>query len=125
MPPLTLSVVLQVLVGLGLLNVWLLRPASATKYRGGEARSLKQEFEVYGLPLWFFRLVGALKVSSGSCLIAGLWVPALVLPAAALVVVLMLGALAMHVKVGDPPIKSLPALLMLIMSAVLIAIHAG
>ena len=33
--------------------------------------------------------------------------------------VLMVGALAMHAKVGDPPIKSLPALLMLLMSTTL------
>jgi hypothetical protein len=45
-----------------------------------------------------------------------------VLPAAAVVAVLMVGALVMHVKVKDPAIKSLPAFLMLIMSAGLCAL---
>jgi hypothetical protein len=36
------------------------------------------------------------------------------------VVLLMLGALAMHLKVKDPPLKSLPAFLMLAMSAALL-----
>jgi hypothetical protein len=111
--------VLQVIVALGLLNVWLVRSSTATAYRGGAARTLREEFAAYGLPTWFFFLCGALKVLSAVCLLVGLWVPTLVLPAASLVVVLMLGALAMHVKVQDPSVKSLPALLMLAMSAVL------
>ena len=119
MPAFTLSTVLQVVVGLGLLNVWLVRSSSATAYRGGDARSLREEFAAYGLPTWFFYLVGVLKVGSALCLLVGLWVPALVLPASALVVLLMLGALAMHVKVKDPLLKSLPALLMLAMSLAL------
>lgn len=122
MPSLSISTVLQVVVGLGLLNVWLLRAGSATSYRGGDARSLKEEFAAYGLPGFFFYLVGALKICSAILLLVGIWVPALVLPAAAVVAVLMVGALAMHVKVGDPAIKSLPAFLMLLMSASLCAL---
>ncbi len=122
MPSLSILTVLQVVVGLGLLNVWLLRAGSATSYRGGDARSLKEEFAAYGLPGFFFYLVGALKICSAILLLVGIWVPALVLPAAAVVAVLMVGALAMHVKVGDPAIKSLPAFLMLLMSASLCAL---
>ena len=43
-------------------------------------------------------------------------------PAVGLLVLLMLGALAMHVKVNDPPIKSLPAALMLLMSGTLLSL---
>ena len=122
MPSFSISTILQIVVGLGLLNVWLLRAGSATSYRGGEARSLKEEFAEYGLPDFFFYLVGALKIGSAILLIAGIWVPALVLPAAAVVAVLMVGALVMHVKVGDPAMKSLPAFLMFLMSACLCAL---
>ncbi|MDX1418993.1 MAG: DoxX family protein [Rubricoccaceae bacterium] len=111
-----LSVLLQVVVGLGLLNVWLARSRSATAYRGGDARSLKEEFAAYGLPEWMFYLVGALKVGAAVALLIGIWVPSLVGPAAAVVVVLMLGAIAMHLKVKDPLMKSLPAALVLLMS---------
>ena len=48
---------------------------------------------------------------------------ALILPAAAVVAVLMVGALVMHVKVNDPAVKSLPALLMLVMSGSLLALE--
>lgn len=110
-----LSSILQVIVGLGLLNVWLVRARSATAYRGGDSQDLKAEFAAYGLPPVVFYLVGALKITAGVLLIAGLWFGELVIPAASVVAVLMVGALAMHAKVGDPPIKSLPALLMLLM----------
>lgn len=122
MPPITLSALVQILVGLGLLNVWLVRPGSATAYRGGDARSLREEFDAYGLPEFMFYLVGALKVGAGLALIAGLWLPSVVTPAAALVSALMVGALAMHLKVRDPFTKWVPALLMLILSASLLVL---
>lgn len=125
MPAITVSSVLQVIVALGLLNVWLIRSGTATSYRGGDARSLKEEFAAYGLPDFFFYLVGALKIGSAILLLVGLWVPSLVLPAAAVVAVLMIGALAMHVKVKDPAMKSLPAFLMLLMSAGLVYLALG
>lgn len=122
MPAFSISTILQVVVALGLLNVWLLRPGRPTDYRGGDAPSLKEEFAAYGLPEFLFYLVGALKIGAAIALLAGLWNESLILPAAALVVLLMLGALAMHVKVKDPAIRSLPALLMLIMSASMCAL---
>jgi uncharacterized membrane protein YphA (DoxX/SURF4 family) len=117
MTGLEVSRILQIVVALGLLNVWLLRAKSATAYRGGDAKSLAEEFEEYGLPPWMFYLVGILKVGSAIALLVGIAVPMLVLPAAGLVVILMIGAVTMHIKVGDPPTKSLPALAMLLMSA--------
>ncbi len=114
--------ILQAVMGLGLLNVWLLRSGSATPYRGGAATNLKDEFAAYGLPEWFFYLIGALKVGAAIALLVGIWVPVLVEPAAGLLVVLMLGAIVMHLKVKDPLLKSLPALAMLAMSATVVIV---
>ena len=121
--PFSISTILQIVIALGLLNVWLVRAGSATSYRGGDAGSLKEEFTAYGLPDFFLYLVGALKIGSAVMLIAGIWIDELVLPAAAIVVVLMVGALVMHVKVKDPAIKSLPAFLMLLMSGSLLILE--
>lgn len=107
---------LQTLIGLGLLNVWLVRAQRPTAYRGRDAATLSEEFAAYGLPRWVFLAVGTLKVGAALALLAGIWIDALVLPAAGLVAALMLGALAMHLKVGDPPLKSLPAATMLLLS---------
>ncbi len=120
---LSIPSILQLIVGLGLLNVWLLRPKSTTGYRGGEARSLREEFEVYGLPGFAFYVVGGLKIVAGVVLIAGIWAPLPVRLAAGVVAALMVGALVMHVKVGDPAKKSVPAALMLLLSAAIVFLH--
>ena len=125
MPSFSIWTILQVVVGLGLLNVWLVRARSATAYRGGDARSLREEFAEYGLPRVIFYLVGFLKISAASLLLAGVWLPRLVLPAALVVAVLMVGALIMHRRVQDPAMKSVPALLMLGMSAGLVVQFLG
>ena len=108
--------ILQIAVAAGLLNVWLFRFQRSTPYRGGDARSMREEFAVYGLPEWFRYVIGTLKVGSALCLIAGLWLRSLVFPAALLIALLMLGALAMHLKIRDPLMKSMPALVMLALS---------
>lgn len=108
--------ILQVIVALGLLNVWLIRYGRSTPYRGGSARSMREEFKFYGLPAFSVYVVGTLKVGAAICLIAGIWFHALVLPAAILICILMIGALVMHLKVKDSALKSLPALSILVLS---------
>jgi len=112
---------LQLIVAIGLLNVWLLRFNTRTAYRGGNAATMQEEFAAYGLPTGSVYVVGGLKVGVALAMIAGLWFPVVVVPAALLLAALMLGALAMHVKIRDPLQKSIPALLMLAL-AVSIAI---
>ncbi len=112
-----LLMTLQVVVAFGLLNVWLFRFGRSSAYRGGDAKSMREEFAVYGLPGWFMMVIGTLKVGAAICLIAGLWIPVMVMPAALLICVLMVGALAMHLKVRDNGQKYLPALAVLILSA--------
>jgi hypothetical protein len=107
--------VLQILVGVGLLNVWLLRPNKPTPYRGGGARSLEEEFALYGLPDAMRYVVGVLKVGAGIIMLAGVWWPVPVREAAIVVVLLMVGAIAMHIKVKDPARRAVPAVLMLVM----------
>ncbi len=118
----TIGLILQAIVGLGLLNVWLLRRKSATAYRGGDAKNLKDEFAAYGLPAPMFYIVGGLKIVCGVLLLVGIAYPPVVLPAAAVVAVLMVGAVTMHLKVRDPVSKYVPAALMLAMSVAICVI---
>lgn len=111
--PKILVQICQIVVGCGLLNVWLLRFNKATAYRGGKASSMLEEFAAYGLPAWSCYLVGFLKVASAFALLAGLLYPVLILPAASIVAALMAGAIVMHLKVADPFKKSLPAISLL------------
>jgi len=104
---------LQILAGCTILNVWLFRRNRATPYRGKEAKTLREEFDAYGLPRPMFAIVGTLKVLSALGLLAGLLAPLLILPSAILLGILMLGAFAMHLKVADPPKKALPSVILL------------
>lgn len=118
--------ILQIIVAVGLLNVWLLRYSKETGFRGQSAKNLKQEFAAYGLPEWSYYLIGFLKIGSALALLLGLWNRQVALIGASVILILMLGALAMHFKVQDPIKKSIPALLILIMSVGIIygnAVH--
>ena len=42
----TAQLVAQWIIGLGVLNVWLLRSRRATAYRGGDATNMQKEFAV-------------------------------------------------------------------------------
>jgi uncharacterized membrane protein YphA (DoxX/SURF4 family) len=123
MPARTLASVLQLVIGVSLLNVWLLRAGNSTAYRGGSAQSLKQEFAEYGLPAAMFYIVGALKVISGVILLAGLWLRLPVAFAAMVVAALMIGAIAMHTRMKDPLRKSVPAAALLAMCAALLLVR--
>jgi uncharacterized membrane protein YphA (DoxX/SURF4 family) len=112
----TVIAIIQIVIALGLLNVWLLRFNKSTDWRGGEAANMKEEFAAYGLPPWFMVLVGFLKISFAILLIVGLWVPAVTMPAAVGIAVLMLGAILMHIKVKDPLKRTLPAASLFILS---------
>ena len=114
----TITIIIQLVIALGILNVWILRYGKPTVWRGGKARNMKEEFEIYGLPGWFMLLVGFLKIVLAIMLIAGLWFPLLTKPAAIGIAVLMLGAIVMHIKVKDSLKKSLPAFTMLVLTLI-------
>lgn len=116
----SLVLVSQIVIALGLLNVWLVRPGKPTGWRGGRAQNMKEEFAVYGLPGWFMGVVGFLKISLAILLIVGIWFPSVTTPATIGIVLLMLGAVSMHLKVRDPLKKSLPAFLVIILSLIVI-----
>ncbi len=116
-----LVIACQLVIALGLLNVWLLRTEKPTAWRGGDAKNMREEFAVYGLSPGVMKVIGFLKVTLAVCLILGLWVPIVTRPAAIGVAALMFGAVAMHVKVKDPFQRSLPALTLLVLS-ILVAI---
>ena len=110
-----LLIALQIIVALGILNVWILRSGKPTPFRGGAAQSLREEFSAYGLPLWFMRVIGGLKVICALALVVAIWDHQFARPAAIGLGCLMVGAFAMHIKLKDPLQKSLPSLVVLAM----------
>lgn len=112
----------QVVIALGIFNVWLLRFNRSTAYRGKGATNMREEFAAYGLPVWGMWLIGGLKLMLAVGLLLGLWLPSLVVPCGVGMAILMVGAVAMHFKVGDPPIRALPAFVMLVLSIIVVVL---
>jgi len=100
----------QTAAALWILNVWFNRFNKDTGYRGGDATNMKEEFEEYGLSETTMYAVGAAKVSLAGLMLAGHAVPRVTRPASIGLAAFMLGAVGMHLKVGDPVKRYLPAL---------------
>ena len=112
--------VFQAVIGLSVLRVWLLNFNKPTKWRAGNAISMREEFEVYGLPDWTLYMVGFLKVAFSVGLLAGIWLPELVVTSAAGIAFFMFFAILMHIRVKDPIVKSIPAITFLTLSILII-----
>ena len=121
----TLIMILQLIIAIGLINVWLFRFNKATEYRGGNAKNMKEEFVAYGLPEWLMYFVGAMKVSIALMLVVSFWFEQLLLYNLVALAALMIAAVLMHVKVKDPLKKSYPALSILFMIALIMYFTMG
>ena len=116
-------IILKVIVGLSILNVWLVQPKKATKWRGGNAKTLIEEFEVYGLSKTVCYVIGFFKVSLALILLASIKFENLTLIGSIGLAVLLLGSVIMHIKVKDELFKSFPALLFIVMNLVIIFLY--
>ena len=119
-----LQIILQIIVAVTVLNVWLLRFSKSTPWRGGDASSMKDEFKAYGLNDTIMYIVGTLKVLFGFGLIAGIAYPSLVPISCIGIIILMAGAIGMHIKIKDAAKKSLPAFLMLVLSIAILVLNS-
>ncbi len=114
----TIGHLAQAGAALWIYNVWFHRFDKDTGYRGGNATNMREEFEEYGLSETTMYTVGAIKVGLASLMLVGLFVPKVARPASASLAAMMLGAVGMHAKVGDPVKRALPALSVLTGAAV-------
>ena len=102
--------IFQVSIILGIFYAWTIGFNIESKFRGGKARNLKEEFLVYGLPGWSLYFIGGIKLLLSSLLILGFYMPVLVKPVAGVLTVIMAVAVVMHLKIReDKLIKALPA----------------
>ena len=125
--------IIKLIIGLGLINVWVLRYNKKTEYRGGTANNMLEEFHSYGLSRSFMLLIGFFKISLSLVLIlsvlisdftfeilGGINLSSIVFYGLCLMSVVMVGSILMHLKINDPFKKSIPAFLMFLMSTGLI-----
>jgi hypothetical protein len=115
----------QTAAALWILNVWFNRFNKDTGYRGGNATNMKEEFEEYGLSETTMYAVGAAKVSLAGLMLAGLVAPRVSRPASIGLATFMLGAIGMHIKVGDPVKRYLPALSVFSLATIAAALNVS
>lgn len=115
-----LAIACQLLIAAGLVNVWLLRHDRPSPWRPDGAANMKQEFERYGFPDWVRVAVRAAKLTLSALLVVGIWYPPVAAAAAAALALLMLVAILAHLRIGDPPRKSLPALGILLLCGLVV-----
>lgn len=76
---------------------------------------MQEEFAEYGLPAWSVGVVGSLKIAAAVGLLIGIFLPQTILPSALVLTVLMVVAIAMHLKIKDALVKSFPAACVLLL----------
>ena len=114
-----LHIAIQIIIAIGVFNVWILRFSKPSIYRAADSINMETEFKAYGFNKMFMKIIGFSKLTLACLLIAGIWYPSLVNISAFLMGCLMVGAIGVHVKINDPLIKSLPAFTMLVLCSIL------
>jgi hypothetical protein len=113
-------IALKLIVGISILNVWLVQPQKATRWRGKDAKNIFEEFKVYGLSKSFCYVIGFLKVSLALILLISIYFENLAIIGSAGLALLLLGSILMHLKVKDALFKSFPSFLFVIMNLVIV-----
>ena len=101
-----LITLLQIVVALSVAYVWIFR-----------YHNVVAEFKQFGLSDVVRNAVGAAKIALATLLIVGIWYPPVVPLAAGGMAVFMLAAQFFHFKAGNPFIKKLPSLILLLLCA--------
>jgi uncharacterized membrane protein YphA (DoxX/SURF4 family) len=102
--------IFHVSIIIGIFYAWTIGYRKESKFRPGKARNMKEEFIVYGLPFWLMYATGTIKIISSVLLILGFFYPIFLKPVAAVLCLVMGGAVLMHLKIReDKLIKAFPS----------------
>ena len=112
-------IALKIIVGISIINVWLIKPNKPSKWRGGDATTIIEEFNVYGLSKTFYNIIFVVKVGLAVLLLVSIKYDFLTLYSSLGLATLLLGSIAMHFKVKDALFKSFPAFLFMAMNLVI------
>jgi hypothetical protein len=113
-----IDLIIKTIILISILNVWLVKYDKPSRWRGGGADSLQQEFYKYGLSKTMFYIVGFIKIALAIILfVSAFFMSDLLEPIGAYgMAIMMLGAIIMHVRISDPISRNLPAFIFLILS---------
>ncbi len=119
----TIYQALITIVSATVLSVWTFRMNSDSIFRGGSASTMLEEFQAYGLTETHMYIVGAFKITAAILMLLGLRFSRLVVPGTLVMTFFMVGAVAMHIRIGDGIIPTLPSTLMLTSCLSILVLH--
>ncbi|WP_042349258.1 DoxX family protein [Bacillus massiliigorillae] len=109
-----LSIVLQVILGIGFIMFG---------YQKFTSEAMKQGFEYFGYSDGFRLFTGFFEIASAIVILVGIWVTSLATVGGAMIVVTMIGAIMTHVKMKDPFKNMMMPILLLVLGAVVTALN--
>ena len=111
-----LSIILQVILGLGFLMFGFMKFGSKQMVEG---------FKHYGYPGWFRVFTGIVELISAALVIAGIWNETLAAWGGLFIVATMIGAIFTHIKIKDTVKEMMMPIILLILGLVLLLINFG
>ncbi|HTG71556.1 MAG TPA: DoxX family protein [Candidatus Udaeobacter sp.] len=109
-----LSIVLQVILGLGFLMFGLMKFGSKQMVEG---------FKHYGYPGWFRVFTGIVEVISAILVIAGIWNKTLAAWGGLFIVATMIGAIFTHIKIKDTVQQMMMPIILFILGLVVLLLN--
>lgn len=109
-----LSIILQVLLGLGFMMFG---------YQKFVSEDMKQGFHYFGYGDGFRIFTGLFEVAAGMLMLVGIWVPVLALVGGIMVVMTMIGAIGTHVKMKDAVKNMMMPIVLLLLGAVVVVLQ--
>jgi putative oxidoreductase len=87
-------------------------------------KKIVENFRRFGYPQWFRKVIGILEALGGAGLLIGIWMPFLAGLASAGLVLVMLGAIASHLRARDSFKHLAPAIVMCLQVIIILVAHA-
>lgn len=109
-----LSIILQVLLGLGFLMFGFMKLSSKQMVEG---------FKHYGYPGWFRVFTGLVEIISAVFVIVGIWNETVAAWGGLLIVVTMIGAIITHIKIKDAVKSMMMPILLLLLGFIVLFIN--
>jgi putative oxidoreductase len=108
------SIVIQGLLGLGFLMFGVMKFGS---------KQMVDEFKRYGMSSGFRVLTGLLEIAAAALVVSGIWNEKLAAWGGLLIVVIMLGAIATHIKMKDAGSKMGMPIVLLVLGLIVLLLN--
>lgn len=111
-----LSIILQVLLGIGFILFGVMKLGS---------KQMVDDFKRYGYPGWFRILTGLVEIIASALVIAGIWNETLAALGGFIIVATMIGAIITHIKIKDTVKDMMMPIILLVLGLIVFLINFG